>query len=48
MRSVLDSVSPDGLLRVQEHSRQLFAGAIRRVKEAMAPSDEIALDVRPF
>ncbi|KAF2277592.1 DUF1741-domain-containing protein [Westerdykella ornata] len=44
LKRVIESVSPDGMLRVQGHSQQLFLGAIKRIRLAKEPSDEIALD----
>jgi hypothetical protein len=34
------------MLHRQAHSQQLFSHAIQRVKQAKAPSDEVALEVR--
>lgn len=41
---VLGGLTPDDMLRAQEHSQKLFAGAIQRIRQAKAPSDEIALE----
>jgi len=43
---MLASVAPDDMLHQQAHSQQLFRQAIVRVKQAKAPADEIALEVR--
>ena len=41
-------MGPDDMLHTQVHSQQLFSRAILRVKQATAPSDEIALEVHHF
>lgn len=43
-KRVLDSIPPDEMLHLQEHSQELFRRAIARIKQATAPSDEIALE----
>jgi hypothetical protein len=46
LKRILASVAPDEMLHQQAHSQQLFRQAILRVKQAKAPADEIALEVR--
>jgi hypothetical protein len=46
LKHLLGSMNPDDLLHTQAHSQQLFLRAIVRVKQATAPSDEVALEVR--
>lgn len=46
LKHILGPISPDEMLHRQAHSQQLFSRAIHRVKQANAPSDEIALEVR--
>ncbi|KAF2005067.1 DUF1741-domain-containing protein [Amniculicola lignicola CBS 123094] len=44
LKRVLGELHADDMLHVQAHSQQLFRRAIARVKQATAPSDDIALD----
>ncbi|KAF2708449.1 DUF1741-domain-containing protein [Pleomassaria siparia CBS 279.74] len=44
LKRLLGNMAPDDVLHTQAHSQQLFLRAILRVKQAAAPSDEIALD----
>lgn len=46
LKRILASVVPDGMLHQQARSQQLFGRAIQRIKQAKAPADEIALEVR--
>jgi hypothetical protein len=46
LKRILESVPPDEMLHLQSHSQQLVRRAIYRVKQAKAPSDEVALEVR--
>lgn len=46
LKRVLASVAPDEMLHEQAHSQQLFRQAIVRIKQAKAPADDIALEVR--
>jgi hypothetical protein len=46
LKRILGSVAPDEMLHQQAHSQQLFGRAISRVKQAKAPADDIALEVR--
>lgn len=48
LKHILGSLGPDDMLQSQAHSQQLFLRAILRVKQATAPSDEVALDVRSY
>ncbi|KAL6703315.1 hypothetical protein ACN47E_010022 [Coniothyrium glycines] len=44
LKQVLAALAPDDLLHRQAHSQQLFHHAVRRVRDAMPPSDETALE----
>ncbi|KAI8934557.1 hypothetical protein NX059_008256 [Plenodomus lindquistii] len=44
LKRILATVPPDEMLHQQAHSQQLFGQATLRVKQARAPSDEIALE----
>ncbi|KAF3048092.1 hypothetical protein E8E12_010224 [Didymella heteroderae] len=44
LKRMLSAISPDEMLHRQAHSQQLFSRAIQRVKQANAPSDEVALE----
>lgn len=46
LKRILVSRAPDEMLHQQAHSQQLFRQAIARIKQAKAPSDEMALEVR--
>lgn len=46
LKRVLASTAPDEMLHQQAHSQQLFRQAILRIKQAKAPADDIALEVR--
>lgn len=45
-KRILGQIPPDEMLHLQAHSQALFQRAILRIKAAVAPSDEIALEVR--
>lgn len=46
LKRVLASMAPDEMLHQQAHSQQLFSQAMLRIKQAKAPADDIALEVR--
>ena len=46
LKRILGAIPPDEMLHRQAHSQELFSNAIQRVKQAKAPSDEVALEVR--
>jgi hypothetical protein len=45
LKRILGRIPPDDMLHLQPHSQELFRRAITRIKQAAAPSDEIALEV---
>ncbi|KAF2635013.1 DUF1741-domain-containing protein [Massarina eburnea CBS 473.64] len=44
LKRLLEGMAPDEMLHRQAHSQELFRQAIARIKQASAPSDEIALE----
>jgi hypothetical protein len=46
LKRILTAIAPDEMLHLQAHSQQLVRQAIKRVRQARTPSDEVALEVR--